>query len=66
MNRKQKWAPTYYTKKEILEMDNIKLLNAFEQAIVDSVKATNFRAHYPAKLSKQIEWLRDELWTRMR
>jgi hypothetical protein len=64
--RHQKWAPAYYTKREILEMDNISLLNAFEQAAGDSVIATNHRAHYPAKLAKQIEWMRDELLTRLR
>lgn len=64
--RKQKWSPTYYTKKEIIEMSDHKLLNAFEQSAGDDVKAVNFCAHYPLKLGKQIEWMREELLVRLR
>lgn len=63
---KMYWKPEYYTKKEILEMDNVKLLNAYTAACCDEVKAHNSKPSVPLKLLKQIEWMRDELLTRFR
>lgn len=64
--RKAKWHPGYYTKKEILELDNHQLLNAFAASIADETNAQNKLARgIPAKLTKQIEWMREEILTRM-
>lgn len=64
---KYRWSPVYYSKKEILEMDNVRLLNAFEGSICDETRAQNHLAKgIPAKLTKQIEWIRDELLTRFK
>lgn len=64
---KHRWHPTYYTKKEILEMDNHALLNAYAQAIQDETNAHN---HYATGITqkqlKQHEWMYEELLSRMK
>lgn len=63
---RHRWHPTYYTKKEILEWDNYQLLNAFAMAITEETNAQNhYETGVPAKLTKQIEWMREELLVRM-
>lgn len=58
--------PKYYTQSEIESMEHYKLLNAFDDAVSDEVKA-----HYltmdgiPDELTKQIEIIRNEILKRM-
>ena len=63
---RHRWHPNYYTKKEILEMDNYQLLNAFANAVVDETNAqNNYKTGVTQKQVKQMEWFREELLTRM-
>ena len=61
-----RWSPTYYSKKEILCMDNVQLLNALYTSARDETKAQNFRDHIPAQLLKQTDWIREEILSRFR
>lgn len=60
------WKPSYYSKREVENMDNEGLVDAFEGAVVDLVQCQNYRNHVPAKLAKQIEWMKNELCERMK
>ena len=55
----------YYTKKEILAMDNMRLLHAFEQSAIDTTLMINLESRFPEKLAQQNEWLREELLFRL-
>lgn len=61
-----RWSPEYFSRKEIREMTDAELLNAFEGSIIDETKAQNFRDHVPPKLSRQVEMIREELLNRLR
>jgi hypothetical protein len=62
---KSRTAPYYLTKKQIIEMKNQELVNAFEIAVTDLTIAQNCRARIPQKVAKQVEWIRDEILCRM-
>ena len=62
---KSRTAPYYLTKREIHELHNDALVNAFEIAVTDVVNAQNHRASVPAKMYAQAEWIREELLRRL-
>ena len=63
---KSRWAPYYLTKKEILQLEDYQLINAFEQAITDVTIQANCRAKITQKAAKNVEWIREELLTRLK
>lgn len=57
----------YLKKQRILEMTDCELINAFEQTVTEMTKAANFSARgVSPKLSRQLDWIREELFTRMK
>lgn len=57
----------YLKKETIIQMDDDELINAFEETVGDMTKAINFSARgIPQKLSKQCDWIREEILVRMR
>lgn len=62
---KGRWSPTYYTKKDIVEMSDDVLVDVFEQCSYDVSLSTTLCKGIPKKLSKQHLWIRNELLTRL-
>lgn len=57
----------YATKEEILKMENFQLLNLLESIIEHRMKIEcHPTGRVPQKLLKQLDWVRDELLTRMK
>lgn len=53
-------------KQEIIEMENCELINAFEKTVTDMAKATLLLSRgISPKLSKELNWIREEIITRM-
>lgn len=63
---KSKWAPDYLTKKEVLQLENYQLVNAFERAVTNIVVMENCRAKVTQKAAKELEWVKEELLTRLK
>lgn len=63
---KSRTAPDYLTPKQVLELNDHELLNAFEAMIAAWTNAQNMNSRIPQKLTKQVERLRDEILSRMK
>lgn len=57
----------YLKKGQILEMEDYQLLNEFENTVTICTKAINFtKRGVTPKLLKQVDWLREEILSRMK
>ena len=63
---KSKYAPDYYKKSEIIVLENNQLLNAFERAIINVCIMENHRAKVTQKAVKELEWIREEILSRLK
>ena len=56
----------YLKKEQILKMENFQLLNEFERTTIEITKMESFtkRGTTP-KAARQLEWLREEILSRM-
>lgn len=57
----------YYNKKDISQMTDSQLVDAFEQAVVNETKAINFtKRGITPKMEKEFNIIREELLSRMK
>ena len=61
-----RWSPVFYSTQEILNMNNQDLLTAFEGSVADEAHAEIQRGKVPMKLSKQTEFIRGVLVSRLK
>ena len=58
--------PAGTQKKEILELKDYELVNAFERAVTNVCIMTNHRARVSQQATKELEWIREELLQRLK
>ena len=57
----------YLKKEQILQMEDYQLVNEFESTVTECIKAVNFtKRGVTPKMTKQLDWLREEILTRMK
>lgn len=56
----------YLKKAQILQMENFRLLNEFERTAIEITKMENFTKNGATpKATRQLDWLREEILSRM-
>jgi|GEM_PF-3821122 len=57
----------YLKKEQILQLEDYQLVNEFENTVTECIKAINFtKRGVTPKLAKQLDWLREEILSRMK
>ena len=57
---------SYLNKREITQLNNEQLVEAFERAVTNVVIMANHRARISQKAAKELEWVKEELNKRLK